>query len=56
MTWRSNLVAGSVAGLPLLAPQNQPASIAILNVSIVPMDRDRVLTRQTGAVTFFLGR
>src|SRR6188508_1396002 len=47
MTWRSSVVAGIVAAFPLLASVDQPAPVAIVNVSIVPMDRERVLTRQT---------
>src|SRR5688572_3238524 len=50
MTWRSSLVAGIVAALPLVASVRQPASLAVFNVSVVPMDRDRVLAGQTVVV------
>lgn len=50
MTWRSSLLAGIVAALPLVAAVQQPAPLAILNVSVVPMDRERVLVGQTVVV------
>ena len=50
MTSRSALIAGIVA-LWGLSASGQPAAIAVVNVSVVPMDRDRVLAGQTVVVT-----
>jgi hypothetical protein len=50
MTWHSRLIAGIVAALPLVASTQPPAPVAIVNVSLVPMDRDRVLAGQTVVV------
>src|SRR5262245_48842728 len=47
MIWRSSLIAGLVAALPLVIPLQQPGGLAIVNVSIVPMDRERVVAGQT---------
>jgi len=49
MIWRSCLVAVLVA-VPAGAAPPQPPTIAIVNVSTVPMDRDRVVAGQTVVV------
>ena len=51
MTRRCTSLLAFVAAVPLLAFAAQPAAIAIVNVSIVPMDRDGVVAGQTVVVT-----
>ena len=49
MTLRSGLIAGIAAMLPLCAAA-QSAPVAVVNVSVVPMDRERMLAGQTVVV------
>jgi len=50
MTGRCTSILAFVGALPLLAFAAQPAAIAVVNVSVVPMDRDRVVAGQTVVV------